>query len=173
MEKEKKGSNILTIILLVALIASCGYIAYDKFIAKEEQEEVVVEQENEKKEEEQEVGIKLADDEIIVKKGACPFKKYDSNYVLTDAEKEEIMDAIESFNATYTREIIDINTLTVGDITESGYGINIKFDTIPNGSPGYVVVVKVNDKSKVIFLGSMDTAESYKSREYTLKHLCE
>ena len=39
MEKNKNGSSLLIIILLIALFASLGYIAYDKILLKEEPKE--------------------------------------------------------------------------------------------------------------------------------------
>ena len=103
---------------------------------------------------------------------ACPLTKFNSTYVLTETDKEQIIASLETLNAGFTKEIIDINTMIISHVSDSGYYLNVKFDTIPKTSGTYASIAKVNNKFKVLHVGSGDTNDGVKRMEYTLIRIC-
>lgn len=168
-EKNKNNSSTLVItVLSVILVALIGYIGYDKLLNKENPKQTTT----------QKTQINNANTKVDVKNttkeennirltGECPLTKFNNSYILTDTDKEEILDSLESLNAGFTRQNIDINSLTVSKVSESGYYLNVKL-----GDGIFAEVAKVNDKVKVLMAGSGDTIEGIKRMEYTLQRIC-
>ena len=168
MEKEKKGTSILTIILLIALMASCGYIAYDKFIVKEENEAVVEKEETEeqKEEESKEQGIKLADDEVIVKKGECPLYKFEESYALTEEDKDGIVEAMKKKGVNTVKETIKLQY-------SKNYYMVVEFATEENPTmPESAILYKVNQQYKEHIHASAFTKDYVEELDNTLNKIC-
>ncbi len=142
-----------------------GYIGYDKFLNKDSRN---ITEENSKN--------KIQNSEEIIKaekvKEECPLTKFDRNYVLTEMDKEEIIESLESLDAGFTKQNIDIDSLTISMISEDGYYFNVKFDCTPNTGETFAEVVKVNNKFKVLNAGSGDTTDGIRRMEDTLKRIC-
>ena len=171
--EEKKKSNVGLIVLVVILLLACigmgTYIIIHK-VRMVPQEDISTTVETENKDIDTDNNIETDNQST---NGECPLTKFDNTYVLTDTDKEEIMTSLESLNVGFTRQVVDVDTFTISAIADSGYYINVKFDTNPNTSGTYASVVKVNNKFKVLIVGSGDTADGIKRMETTLERICK
>ena len=172
MENGNKGNGglvFIIIILLFIVIALVGFISYDKILNKNSSNSSDVTTNPVTNIEE----TKDCDEEKnIVKDGECPLYKFDSSYVLTDTDKNQILDSLESLNAGFTRDKIDYNSFKISYVSDNGYYINVGFETNLNSSGTFAVVTKVNNKMKVLTAGSGTTQEESNTRRYTLERIC-
>lgn len=172
VEKNKsKGSVVVIVILTILVIALGGYIGYDKFLNKNNTSTT---EENSKNETNTKNKVQNSEEEIKTEKvkGECPLTKFDRNYVLTDVDKEEIIESLESLDVGFAKQNIDIDSLAISMISEDGYYFNVKFDCIPNTGGTFAEVVKVNNKFKVLNAGSGDTTDGIRRMEDTLRRIC-
>ena len=170
MESKKNNGVVVSIVILfILVIALGGYVVFDKLSSdKITANENVLNEVNTKKEEEKNVE---EDDSKLT--GECPLTKFDSGYVLTDSDKEEIMNSLESLDAGFTKNSIDSSTFKILNVSKSGYYIAVGFDTVPKTSGTYAAVTKVNGKFKVLMAGSADTEEAELTRDWTLERICK
>ena len=171
--KKKNGSVVAIVILLILVIILGGYIGYDKFLNKDtinSTEETSTNEINNTENETDDIKNEITNTKT---NGECPLTKFDNTYVLTDTDKEDIMNSLESLNAGFTKEVVDINTFSISTIGNSGYYINVKFDCNPKTSDTYASVAKVNGKFKVLTAGSGDTVDGVKRMESTLEKICK
>ena len=194
MESKNKNSILIIIIaiLSVLVIILGAFIYYDKVIKKDnnimvkekcsvsetkpEENEIKDDVEDQNKETNntnQSNNISTNEKNNIVKKydrvipdDNCPLTIFDDNYILTDTDKEQIVTSLESLNAGFNRDIIDINSF-------SGTYMNVRFDTNPKTSNTFASVTKINGSFKVLIAGSGDTAEGASRMESTLIRLCK
>lgn len=111
------------------------------------------------------------DKQIDAQKGACPLTKFNSNFTLTEEEKEELVVSIVSF----TGSNIDPSSLKVSAVADNGYRFNLAYNANPNtnGNTYFVYVAKVNGKFKVIGGGGTgDDVNGVKRMDDTLERLC-
>ena len=103
--------------------------------------------------------------------GNCPLEKFNSNYVLTQADKKEIMDSIVS---TYSITGYDASLLKINKVADSGYFFSVGVDSTNERNGFFVYVSKVNGKFKVIGGGgSGDTSDGYDRMNSTIEYLCK
>lgn len=183
-EKEERNHVLLITVLIIALLVVFFFLGYaiggvrttkDVMNKAEEEKETIKEKENEKEEvvekmqeESQEKVTKeqIADDELVVKIGECPFYKFGDNYVLSDSEKDEIIETLDVVNIH-----VDKSTLEVG--YTKNYYITINFLTIENvGSPLTAILYKVNQKYKYHSHGSAFTKDYVDQLDTILNHIC-
>ena len=159
MESKNKNSILIIIIaiLSVLVIILGAFIYYDKVIKKDnnimvkekcsvsetkpEENEIKDDVEDQNKETNntnQSNNISTNEKNNIVKKydrvipdDNCPLTIFDDNYILTDTDKEQIVTSLESLNAGFNRDIIDINSFTIASVSSSGTYMNVRFDTNP------------------------------------------
>lgn len=170
-KKNGKGLVFITIIFAILVLLLGGYIVYDKILNKNNTSTTEQNSNNEINEKNKvENSEEQTETEKI--KGECPLTKIDANYVLTDVDKEEIMESLESLNAGFTKQSVDIDSFAISSISEDGYYFNLKFDCTPNTSETFAEVVKINNKFKVLVAGSGDTTDGIKRMEDTLNRIC-
>lgn len=158
--KNNRSFNAITILSILVVLLT-AYIGFDIFFSKNNTNNYNKDNTNNE--------VSKSEDDI--KKGECPLTKINSDYILTDTDKEEIMESLESLNAGFTNQNIDVNSLTIDTISESGYYFNVKFNDT-NKSELFAYIVKVNNKLKVLNAGSGDSIDGVKRMEYTLKRIC-
>jgi len=201
MESKNKNSILIIIIaiLSVLVIILGAFIYYDKVIKKDnnimvkekcsvsetkpEENEIkgdVEDQNKETNDTNQSNNISTNEKNNIVKKydrvipdDNCPLTIFYDNYILTDTDKEQIVTSLESLNAGFNRDIIDINSFTIASVSSSGTYMNVRFDTNPKTSNTFASVTKINGSFKVLIAGSGDTAEGASRMESTLIRLCK
>ena len=76
MEKKNTGLIVTIIVLAVCLLGSLGYIAYDKFLKKEEPKQ------EEKKQEQKKDDVPLTEEQILEQK----YKSFENNFTLKELE---------------------------------------------------------------------------------------
>ena len=162
MENEIKKTNnkLVTIVITILIILVLGlgsFIVYDKVLSKDNN---IVKETNTEEQK----------DNTNTIEGECPFYKFDENYVLTDKDKQEIIESLDTLNAGFTN--IDINSIEKTSNT-SGYQIDLKFKAKDNpDSPLVAIGFKVNNKFKVITAGSGYTADQIKTWKNTFDRIC-
>ena len=170
MENERRSNTgtavVITVLVMLVLGMGC-FIGYDKFINKDNKSYEI----EHNTPEENNTTIQKEDCPEI-KKGECPLTKFDSSYVLTDSDKEEILDAIDAFGSGFSRSGIDVATLNVSKISDSSYFINVVFNDSNNMNKYFASIAKVNGAFKVLIAGSGDTAEGRSTMKYTLERIC-
>ena len=175
MENEKtnsKGKNILIVLLLLISIASLGFIAYDKLLTKENTNT----EEKEKKTEEKEDTIednKGENKDNQEELGKCPFESFSGEFDLTDEDVNTILDSLESLNAGFTRDSINMESIEkhVKPNNDNTYIFNFHFQDERN-NPLFAQVVKVNGKYKVVLAGSGTTIEAEKTKKNLMDRIC-
>ena len=162
MEGSNKNNGLLIGIIMILLLIVGGLISYILFGTSKNSEKETNQVNNTIVEEKKEERVK----------GECPLTKFDTNYVLTDTDKTEIIESIESLKIGFTKDVIDRNSFEVAKIGDNGYVISVKFDCTPNTSGTFAYVVKVNDKLKVLLAGSGDTSDGFMRMNSTLERIC-
>ena len=171
MEKVEKKSNntviaVVITILVMLVIGLGGFIGYDKLINKTDTESTTTKNES-----------KECDCPEVVEeeKGKCPFTKLDSSYVLTDQDRDEIIEALDKLNAGFTKDKIIKESIKVVNHSENNYRLYLTIDMIPepetNNSFG-ALAIKVNGKFQVLDAGSGYDSEELKSLDYYLNQIC-
>lgn len=161
--EEKKKSNVGLIILVVVLLLACVgmgvfiFINKDKLTAKENTSQI-----HEKEESKNTT-------ETEVQKGECPLYKFEQSYALTEEDKQDIADSIESMDS-FGNGKINVSSITITNI--DNYLMTVSFNV--EGSPDKLMaqVYKVNQKFKVETFGSGTTKEDIESLTKTLSRIC-
>ncbi len=153
--EEKKNNNTLTTvvitILVILVLGLGGFIGYDKLINKTDNESNTTTESKE------------CDCPEIVEeeKGKCPLTKFDASYTLTDADKEEIIDAIVANSTYYKREDITTDMLRNNPESNKEYYISVELAVDPdNIAPALYFISKVNGKFKVVLYGANGVLKS-------------
>ena len=165
MEREKNSNGGLVVAIVVLTIGIVGLLAFIIFGGS------INFDKNKSTENNNVAEVKDSNKEEKVK-GECSLTKFDSSYVLTDEDKDEIISSIESFGV-YTKDTIDKNSLVIKAVSDSGYAVNVAFDAIPNTCGSFAKVVKVNGKLKTIFAGCGTIVDIDSTIEDTLKAICK
>ena len=166
--EEKKNNNTLTTVVITILVMLVlglgGFIGYDKLINKTDNESNTTTESKE------------CDCPEVVEeeKGKCPLTKFDNSFTLTDADKEEIKNAISSYHNVVNGEI-NKDLIKLGPVSSNGYHINVILDSNAEigGTQIFFYVSQVNGKYKIIGGGgSGDIKEEYNRMIDTLDAIC-
>ena len=161
--EEKKKSNVGLIILVVVLLLACAgmgvfiFINKDKLTAKENTSQI------------QEKAESKNTTETEVQKGACPLYKFEQSYALTEEDKQDIADSIESMDS-FGNGKIDVSSITITNI--DNYLMTVSFNAEGSTDKLMAQVYKVNQKFKVETFGSGTTKEAIESLTKTLSRIC-
>lgn len=161
--EEKKKSNIGLIILVVLLLLACvgmgAFIFFnkDKLTAKENTSQI------------QEKAESKNTTETEVQKGACPLYKFEQSYALTEEDKQDIVDSIESMDS-FGNGKVDVSSITITNI--DNYLMTVSFNAEGSTDKLMAQVYKVNQKFKVETFGSGTTKEDIESLTKTLSRIC-
>jgi len=160
-KRNNKGYIIVIILLFILVVLLGGYIGYDKLMNNNERPTNLEEE--------------TSNNEFTTApvKGECPLKKFDGSYVLTDADKEEIMQSLETLNAGFTREVVDLNSMKIisGD-NGTSYVHTVQFTSLINGDKLVASIMIVNDKFKVETAGSGFDIEVEKYKSHLINRIC-
>ncbi len=167
--EEKKNNNTLTTvvitILVILVLGLGGFIGYDKLINKTDNESNTTTESKE------------CDCPEIVEeeKGKCPFTKVDSSYVLTDQDKDDIIESLSIDNAD-SKEYIK-KTMRVENLSYDSYYIRINFETAPptpySETGSGALIIKVNGKFKVLDVGTSFSYDTATIMDDILARLCK
>lgn len=161
--EEKKKSNVGLIILVVVLLLACAgmgvfiFINKDKLTAKESTSQIQEKEESKNT------------TETEVQKGACPLYKFEQSYALTEEDKQDIADSIESMDS-FGNGKIDVSSITITNI--DNYLMTVSFNAEGSTDKLMAHVYKVNQKFKVETFGSGTTKEDIESLTKTLSRIC-
>ena len=166
MEKEEKKSNntviaVVITILVMLVIGLGGFIGYDKLINKTDTESTTTNNES-----------KGCDCPEVVEeeKGKCPFTKLDSSYVLTDQDRDEIIESLSHFSDDLT---LIKDSIKVVNHSENNYYLYIHFETTPKiDGVGAALIMKVNGKFKVIDTSTSHSYDTMKIKDDFLETIC-
>lgn len=161
--EEKKKSNVGLIILVVILLLACVgmgafiFVNKDKLNAKENISQI---QDNEESK---------SVTETEVQKGECPLYKFEQSYALTEGDKQDIVDSIESMDS-FGNGKVDVSSITITNI--DNYLMTVSFNAEGSADKLMAQVYKVNQKFKVETFGSGTTKEAVESLTKTLSRIC-
>lgn len=161
--EEKKKSNVGLIILVVILLLACVgmgafiFVNKDKLNAKENISQI---QDNEESK---------SVTETEVQKGECPLYKFEQSYALTEEDKQDIVDSIESMDS-FGNGKINVSSITITNI--DNYLMTVSFNAEGSTDKLMAQVYKVNQKFKVETFGSGTTKEDIESLTKTLSRIC-
>ena len=171
MEKKKnKGLIGLVAILIIMVLGLGGYIVYDKVLntGKNNKEANVKKCKNN---EDVTKEKSIEDNTVEQDTDTCALYKFDSNYQLTDSDKEQIVASINKMEGM-GNEKVDASTINVAK--RSNYILYITFETV-NKTGNYEVcgiVFKVNNTFKAYTIGSGYVSDQITDLEYTLSRIC-
>ena len=161
--EEKKKSNVGLIIFVVILLLACVgmgafiFVNKDKLNAKENISQI---QDNEESK---------SVTETEVQKGECPLYKFEQSYALTEEDKQDIVDSIESMDS-FGNGKINVSSITITNI--DNYLMTVSFNAEGSTDKLMAQVYKVNQKFKVETFGSGTTKEDIESLTKTLSRIC-
>ena len=168
---KNNGNNVVTILLLLVVIALAGYIGYDKIQNGNTNCKIndtqTQEKKNEDKQENKQEDKKEETKEQV--RGACPFTKFDKNYVLTTEDKEDIINDLSNREAFKLITFVKDSPKT-GNVSNSGYLLFTSIEDNHNGLSA--IVYKVNGKMKVITAGTGFTTEQIKFYDEVFNSIC-
>ena len=133
------------------------FINKDKLIAKENTSQI------------QEKAESKNTTETEVQKGACPLYKFEQSYALTEEDKQDIADSIESMDS-FGNGKINVSSITITNI--DNYLMTVSFNVEGSTDKLMAQVYKVNQKFKIETFGSGTTKEDIESLTKTLSRIC-
>ena len=169
-KKTNKGLISLVVALTIIVLGLGGYIVYDKVlnIDKNNKEANVKKCKNNEDATEEK---SIEDNTVEQDTATCALYKFDSNYQLTDSDKEQIVASINKMEGM-GNEKVDASTINV--TKRSNYILYITFETV-NKTGNYEfggIVFKVNKTFKAYTIGSGYDSDQIKHLEYTLSRIC-
>lgn len=131
--ETKKNNGFLIVVIVILLLVVGGLVSYILFggNGKEVEEESV-----------KNIKTPIVQEEV---KEECPLTKFDSNYTLTNEDKNELIEILSNENYQF-----DKNSLKITNISKNGYYIYVSFDAIPKTSDTFGFVARINGKLKFI-----------------------
>ncbi len=169
-KKTNKGLIGLVIALTIIVLGLGGYIVYDKVLNTDKNnKEVNIKKGESNGDATEEKSIE--DNTLEQNTATCALYKFDSNYQLTDSDKEQIAASINKMEAM-NNEKVDASTINV--TKRSNYILYIEFETV-NKTGNYElsgIVFKVNNTFKAYTIGSGYDSNEIKSLEYILSRIC-
>ena len=148
--KNKNYSIIIIILLLVVILLLVGYICCNKSINSKNPEKETNEVNK--------VENNLEDNALNYESsGECPFTKLDLSYVLTDKDKNEIIESLDNLNAGFNKEDIVKDSIKITGVSDNKYFLYLKGELDKTKYPNYefgTLAIKVNNKFKVLTAGS-------------------
>ena len=177
MENEVKKTNnkLVTIVITILIILVLGlgsFIVYDKVLSKDNN---IVKENNTEEQKDNNVvkedNTEEQKDNTNTTEGECPFYKFDENYVLTDKDKQEIIESLDTLNAGFTN--IDSDSMEGKTSSINGYWVGLTFKAKDNpGSTLSAIGFKVNNKFKVITAGSGFISQDIEIWKRTFDRIC-